>query len=155
MNTSLCDSFWLCDINRCTGKATFGTDGTSGQVRARCGYESSLLSWLHSIVICLCAPGKVINYRVDQGQPEQIMRYVNVNADVCANRVLLHRSSGSLCKGRTFHLSCIEGAKRRKRSRISVGWKFQQQFQVVQDEMRWESQVSNKTKSLQPCYEVV
>lgn len=44
---------------------------TAHQARwgACCGYESSLLSWLHGIVICLCAPGEVINYRVNLGQP--------------------------------------------------------------------------------------
>lgn len=51
---------------------------TSGQVRARCGYESSLLSRLHSIVICLSAPGQVVNYRAILGWPQQIM-WVNVN----------------------------------------------------------------------------
>lgn len=51
---------------------------TSGQVRARCGYESSPLSRLHSIVICLSAPGQVVNYRAILGWPQQIM-WVNVN----------------------------------------------------------------------------
>lgn len=61
-----CDHIVICqcDAMLCEEKTAFGTDGTSGQMRTCCGYESSLLSWLHSIVICLCAPGKVIHYRV-------------------------------------------------------------------------------------------
>ncbi len=37
---------------------------------------------------------------------------VKVNADVCANRVLIHWTAGSSCRGRIFNLGCSEGEKR-------------------------------------------